>query len=244
MRAFIVSVRYADFLAQSLVPWRKFLPPGTLTVLTSPDDVDTIAVAARAKVPVFATTAWAERDDTCHVTTERPKFNVPLALDHAFGFVGSRPPPALGELCLSVDADVVPFGVWPAEETFEPDVLYGLYRYKCNDHQHLVAHRRGLLSLQSYAFMQNNRPAGYAKVFRYRPGLRFGSYPSAGNYDFDFGELFPRREMRQDNVYVLHMGKRGGYHNWRSRTIPLWDTRPPEVKAADVNKKARRVKPL
>lgn len=240
MRAVIVSVRYADFLAQSLPAWKKFLPPGTLTVATIPHDTATATVAAHSRVPIFPTTAWTERDETCHVSKERPQFNVPLALDSAFGFVGTRSRPAPGELCVSLDADVVPFGTWPAEETFEPDVLYGLYRYKCHNHQQLVAHRRGLASLHAYEFMRNKRPAGYALMFRYRPGLRFGSYPSAGDYDFDFGELFARREMRTDHVYVLHMGRRGGHNNWRRRTVPLWDTRPP-VPAKVANVTARQV---
>ena len=55
MRAVIVSVRYADFLKNTLSAWRKFLPADTLTVVTAQNDADTIAVARRHGVPVYVT---------------------------------------------------------------------------------------------------------------------------------------------------------------------------------------------
>lgn len=229
MRAVIVSVRYADFLDQSLPAWRKFLPKGSLVVATTESDVLTHRIAEKHKTPVYCTTAWTEADPTCHVGTAA-KFNKPLGLDRALGLTGEMPPPDLGELCVSLDADVIPFGRWD-EASYEPGIVYGLYRYKCDTHQDLVAHRRGLRALDAYAWMHNKTPAGYCQIFRYHPGVRFGSYPSAGDYDREFCHQFERSEMRSD-CYVLHLGARGGYWNWRRRQVPLWDARPKKAKPA------------
>ena len=225
VRAVIVSVNYADFLKNTLSAWRKFLPAGTLTVVTAKHDADTIAVAKRYRVPVYVTDAWTRTDAPFHATT-RVMFNKALALDEALGLIGGQPP-AVGELCVTLDADVVPGGAWPSEDTFEPGVLYGVRRYKCNNHQELIAHRSGKKSLfVPERDMRNKHPSGYCEMFRYAPGLRFGSYPSAGYYDRDFGERFDTWAMRTD-FYVVHLGRKGGFNNWRRRNVRLWDTRPP-----------------
>ena len=83
--------------------------------------------------------------------------------------------------------------------------------------------------------MRNNRPSGYCQAFRYAPGIRFGSYPSAGYYDRDFGDRFETKVMR-DDFYVIHLGRKGGFFNWRRRKVALWNTRPPQVKATDANR--------
>jgi hypothetical protein len=227
MRAVIVSVRYADFLDQTLTSWRKFLPAGTLRVVTSPADKETHKVAKRHHVPLYITEAWFTIDECCHVGG-KVIFNKSLALDCALGLIGNHPP-ADGEICVTLDADVVPFGHWPEESSFETGVLYGVGRYKCDNHQELLAHRRGQTSVYTpKRFMRNNKPAGYCQMFRYQPGIRFGSYPSAGYYDRDFGKLFPLHVMR-DDFYVVHMGVKGGFFNWQRRRVPVWDTRPPHL---------------
>ena len=225
MRAVIVSVRYADFLRNTLPAWRKWLPPGTLTVVTAPTDAETIAVARRYRVPVHVTDAWTRTDAPCHASTW-VNFNKALALDEALGLIGGKPP-SVGELCVTLDADVVPGGAWPGEDAFESGVLYGVRRYKCNTHQELIAHRSGKKSLfVPERDMKNKYPSGYCEMFRYAPGIRFGSYPSAGYYDRDFWLHFPRQVML-DDVYVVHLGRKGGFNNWRRRNVKLWDTRPP-----------------
>ena len=98
MRAVIVSVRYADFLSVTLPSWKAFLPKGTLTVVTAPNDAETIGVARRLKVPVYTTDAWTSMDPSCHTGATKVHFNKALALDHSLGLHGNRPAPALGEL--------------------------------------------------------------------------------------------------------------------------------------------------
>jgi hypothetical protein len=228
MRAVIVSVRYADFLAQTLKPWRNFLPPDTLTVVTAEWDHATQQVARKAGVPVCLTKAWTEIDESCHVG-KGVIFNKPLALDYALGLAGKRAP-ADGELCVTLDADVVPFGTWPGEDRFVAGTLYGVGRYKADNHSELVAHRRGQISLHKKSrYMRNNKPCGYCSMFRYQPGIRFGSYPSAGYYDRDFGKLFHEHVMLEE-FYVIHMGVKGGFFNWQRRRLPTWDTRPPNLR--------------
>ena len=227
MRAVIVSVRYADFLKQTLKPWQKFLPPDTLTVVTAEWDHETQNWARKCGVPVYLTKAWTEIDESCHVG-KGVIFNKPLALDYALGLAGKRTP-AEGEVCVTLDADVVPFGKWPGEDRFVAGTLYGVGRYKADNHQELVAHRRGQINLQRKSrFMKNNKPCGYCSIFRYAPGIRLGSYPSAGYYDRDFGRLFPEHVMLNE-FYVVHMGVKGGFFNWQRRRLPLWDTRPPHL---------------
>jgi hypothetical protein len=235
MRAVIVSFRYADFLSVTLPTWKACLPKGTLTVVTAPNDGETIGVAKRHRVPLFLTNAWTTLDESCHVGATKVHFNKALALDHALGLHGvGKAAPALDELCVTLDADVVPEGPWPAEDTFEPWVLYGVRRYKCDNHQELIAHRRGDLSLcVRDRDMRNHRPSGYCQAFRYWPGIRFGSYPSAGYYDRDFGDRFAKKVMR-DDFSVIHLGRKGGFFNWRRRKLPIWNTRPP--KRTDANR--------
>ncbi len=224
MRAVIVSVRYSDFLAQSLPAWKKFLPKGTLSVVTSETDAATHDVARRAGVPTHLTKAWTEIDPACHVRGQKTTFNKPLALDHALGLVGKNAPDH-GELCVTLDADVVPFGKWPGDDRFEAGVLYGVWRYKADNHRELVAHRRGEISLHKKSRnMKNNKPCGYCEMFRYEPGIRFGSYPTAGYYDRDFGYKFPNQVMLSE-FYVVHMGVKGGFFNWQKRRLPIWNTR-------------------
>lgn len=221
MRAVIVSVRYADYLLHTLKSWRNFLPKDTLTVVTAPEDLETQRVARKYRVPVYLTKAWTEVDPTCH-TGGKALFNKSLALDYALGLIGNKPP-AEGELCVTLDADVVPFGTWPDESEFQAGVLYGVSRYKAENHNELINHRAGLLSLHTKARnMRNNHPSGYCQMFRYASGIRFGSYPSAGYYDRDFGKLFPAHVMRKD-FYVVHMGVKGGYYNWQRRRVAPWN---------------------
>lgn len=232
MRAVIVSVRYADFLAVTLPRWKRYLPEGTLSVVTAPDDYDTRKVALANKVPLIQTLAWQEQDTT-HIggRGKRPRFNKPFALDHALGLAGrTRRRPIPHELCVAIDADVVPFGMWPDGATFDACTLYGMYRYKCHTHADLKAHEAGALPLDAFAWMHNKIPCGYFQAFRYQDGLRFGSYHTAGDYDADFSLKFAHRIMLTDGQYVLHLGRRGGRANWISRTVAPWLTAPPKPK--------------
>ncbi len=233
MRAVIPALHYADLLAVILPAWVQVLGAEALTVVTTPGDHETHEVASAHGVGLVATDAWS-RDEAI--------LNKAAALDDAFGITpGYRRPPAPGELCISLDADVYPFGRFPNESEIQPDVLYGCARYHCLTPRDLRRHRRGRtprerLQLippkvrgEPYARCPNTREnalrsasrcLGYFQLFRYREGIRFGSYRTAGKYDLEFSYQFPHREALWD-FYVLHLGEQSRA-NWRGRVTARW----------------------
>ena len=61
---------------------------------------------------------------------------------------------------------------------------------------------------------------GYFQLFAWRPGLRFGSSPTAGGYDQRFaGQFAIRAEL--PGVSVLHLGAQDRA-NWSGRVLPPW----------------------
>ena len=59
---------------------------------------------------------------------------------------------------------------------------------------------------------------GYFQLFRYRKGIRFGSYPTAGRYDLDFRQQFSKNRPLT-SFYVLHLGEQSR-QNWKKRRRP------------------------
>lgn len=227
MRTIITSVNCGDFLADTLPAWKKIIPEGCLGVATSPQDTETIAVCEANGVKAWITDGWSRIDASIHIGSIPPRFNMPLGLDEAFGFIpGLRELPADGELCLSLNADVYPFGVWPKtlKRDFPAKTMAGWWRHECANQKLLYQHVRGEKPLTAYPRMKNSggRPVGYAQLFRYFPGFRFGSYGSAGKYDVHVFKHFPTLQMR-DEFYLFHLGgPEGGHENWCGRCVPKW----------------------
>ena len=242
MRLVIPSVDYADMLAAILPAWARLVGAEAITVVTAPRDVPSQEVAAEAKVGLVVTDAWTRQVPTLNGAAGPVIFNKARALDEAFGFRADiRPAPAAGELCLALDADVYPGGQLPAEGELEADLLYGCPRYRCETPAELEAFRRGALTREAFPLIPPRirgeaapapgrtvspaeaaeRCLGYFQLFRYRPGLRFGDYRTAGRYDLDF-----RRQFRQRRgltaIYVLHLGALDR-QNWRGRVLPRWE---------------------
>jgi hypothetical protein len=244
MRVVIPSVHYADFLTVILPAWLRVVALDELTVVTSPDDMETQAVAKTVGVGLLVTDAWS-RDDAI--------FNKAAALDEAFGITPRyREAPAVGELCLSLDCDVYPFGRFPSEQEIKRETIYGCARYRCPSASALRSHVRGLsrrasLDLippkvkgQSYTTITNTRnnavetatkALGYFQLFRWRPGLAFGSSRTAGKYDLDFRDQFARRRGLWP-FYVLHLGDQDRA-NWKGRVIPRWPAQRPRPALGD-----------
>jgi hypothetical protein len=226
MRAIITSVKCGDFLAATLPAWKAIIPAGCLGVATSPTDTETQDVCAAHDVPAFITDAWSRIDSTCHSGANPPQFNMALGLDEAFGFLpGLRAAPADGELCLSLNADVYPFGKLPKASDIQTGTMAGWWRHECHTPKDLAAHVHGTRPISAYKRMKNSggRPVGYAQLFRYFPGFRFGSYGSAAKYDVTVFAKFARLEMRTD-LYLFHLGgPEGGHANWVGRCVPRWD---------------------
>lgn len=225
MIVLITSVSYGDFLAATLPAWQRALSTATIRVLTSPGDRRTRRVAEEAGVALHRTNAW---------TADGARFNRAKALDEAMRAA------KIAELCLSIDADVYPCGTFPAEETFEPGVLYGCARYLCATPDDLSAHLDGRTPRQALPLMDvrladagyplvDNTPEetarvasaglGYFQAFRYA-GQRFGSFPTAGAYDLAFAGHFAERRALLE-CYVLHLGPSRG-KNWSGRVLPVW----------------------
>lgn len=223
MRVVLTSVRYADFLAVTVAAWKACVPAGCLTIATSPDDRESQRIAAVQGLRCCVTDAWGKVDRSCH-SGGPPGFNMALGLDVSLGLipgaVGTRP--EVGEVCAHVNPDCYPFGKWPSDTTFQPDTVYGFWRYDCSTPDDLDAYLTGARSQEQYPRMRNakNGPIGYCQIFRYVSGLRFGSYRSAGGFDTDFNGRFTHREMR-DDVVLLHLGGRDK-RNWAGRMLPVW----------------------
>jgi hypothetical protein len=221
MRLVITSVDYADFLSVTLPAWRALVP--NVVIATAPWDLDTQAIAAEHGVSTIVTDAWRLMD-VGHVG-ERVHFNMALGLDVAFGlFENQVEPPADGEVCGHVSADCYPVGRWPKDDTFKPDTIYGFWRYDCPTPSAFAAFC-GDGDWQRFPQMKNGHgwPIGYCQLFRYRPGLRFGSFPTAGKFDIRFREKFTHKVMR-DEVALIHLGPASVRENWAGRTIEKWVT--------------------
>lgn len=244
MRIVIPSVNYGDLLAVTLRSWESVFSREAITIATAPEDEATQAIAEDHRLRCFVTDAWTRADLTCHVDRAQlrrnahwdaqnhgpVRFNLALALDEAFGFLTA--PPAPGEVCAMVDADIYAFGHVDFA-SLEDNVIYGCQRYECPDQHILASHLGGTLPLADLVPMhvrgdiERGQHAavpcvggGYFQMFRYRPGLRFGSYPAADAYDYDFAHKFPRG-AKLESLYVLHLGAEST--NWEGRVTPPWE---------------------
>ncbi len=232
MRVVMPSLHYGDFAAVTLPAWRQWVPEADITLVTAPDDADSIAAAAAAGVRCHVTRAW---------TADGAVLNKGLALDEAFGFApGFTTPPADDTCCLSIDADVYPCGAVPSDATIARDTLYGCARYHCASPAALAQYCagetgradlalipprvRGESDPQQLAHMSpveaGQRALGFFQLFRWAPGVAFGSSRSAGKYDLDFRRHF-RARVGLEAVYVLHLGGLDR-RNWRGRVLPAW----------------------
>ncbi len=224
MRVVIPSVDYADMLAISLPAWQRFLGHQHITVATSARDLASADVATRFGADVYVTDAWKGQDKSHTPLRGMPvSFNKGLAMDEAFGFVGPRPRPQAGELCIALDADVVPFGTWPDAITFGSTHVDGCQRYRCDSQAALDQHTAGRRALKHFV-SHKFHPAmalGYCQVFRWRQGVRFGSWPTAEHYDIRLIEQYAGGRHRPE-WYVLHLGPWVVQANWKGRVVPRW----------------------
>jgi hypothetical protein len=226
MRIVVPSVNYADLLAVTLPAWRRMLMSTQLSheliVVTSPEDHATRSIAHENHVTALVTDAWG-RDGAV--------FNKAAALDEAFGF-GVKGGVGLGEWCLSIDADVFPFGGLPwgqIERAKGAGVLFGANRYACHTPLDLQKHIDGRMPLGGFQEIHTwsrskhrHDPAGrqgYFQLWQHRAGDSFGSFPTAAKYDVKFSERFQQHHYL-DHFYVLHLGEHR--KNWSGRVTPGW----------------------
>lgn len=226
MRAAILSVNYADYLAVTLPAWKAMLPTESLCVVTSPNDAETARLAAQHEVRCVVTDAWTRRDTSVHPwCPEKPDtFNCALALDVALGLAeDARPRPTIGEVVVSINADCYPQGQWPDTSHLDADTIYGIERFACETPKVFADVLAGRLKHTDLRRMKNSggRPIGYFQLARYREGLRFGSFPTARKYDTYFCAKFAKKAFF-NAVWLWHLGPMDTA-NWAGRTLPRWE---------------------
>lgn len=211
MRVVFPSVGYADMLAETLPAWQAILPASAdIRVVTSASDTATQAVAETTRVKCVVTDVW-KRDGA--------SFNKAAALDVAFGFAGNGSAPRQNEVCLSLDADVFPGHVdLPTAQAVARTSLYSCARHLCLDRDTLERVRAGNLAPSELPRRNSgDRGAGYFQLFKYRPELTFGSFPTAGYYDVEFHRFF-EAVVNLPQVTVLHLGRTNS-KNWKGRRV-------------------------
>ena len=212
MRAVIACVNFDDYLAISLPAWKTVLEPHyDLKVVTAPHDIATQKIAADNHIPVIETKAWYEQAQ--HDASIEVPFN--LAAGFTAGLTGVDD----NEICLTLDADIVPSGWMPDAWKIMPDTIYGVVRF---DPDGTVAPPANIPYIEKRG--RGDSPeacAGYFQLFRYSSERSFGSYPTAATYDYEFAFQFPHGETLT-TMKVMHLGER--HKNWEGRVSPRIDT--------------------
>lgn len=222
MRAILVSVDYADLLAITL-PYNKHHFESVM-VVTSPADIETVAVATICGAQVFVTGSFYERGAI---------FNKWLALEQGLDHIGRE-----GWICI-MDADVL----WPKE------ILGKSVNPENNANWMSVGNlysplRRMMSSLpypfalpsedtwSNYPIHRNvNEWAGYTQIF-HADDPHLGPAPwhetswrHAGGADSMFQRKWPAECKVRPTFEVLHLGPAGT--NWCGRATPYLDGRKP-----------------
>ncbi len=203
MRAIIACVHFDDYLAISLPAWKQVLKPYCdLRVVTAPHDWATQKVAKDNHILTIQTKAWYIGGP----------FN--LAAGFTAGFAGADD----NEICLALDADVVPSGWMPSQWKINPDTIYGVVRF---DSDGTVLPPANIPYIEERG--RGDSPeacAGYFQLFRKSICRSFGSYPTAATYDYEFAFQFPHGETLT-SMKVMHLGER--HKNWEGRVSPRID---------------------
>lgn len=203
MKVIIPCVDYGSYLYTTLPEWLRAVPtfPADFIIVTHPDDTETQRIAHSHGVTVLETDIWYANNH---------KFDKAAALDHAI--IGRAQE---GEIILCLDADVRPSKptiIFPVVSTIGREVIYGCK--KLNED--------GEVEISPYMIeiTRNGRGdspescSGHFQLFRYNYQRKFGSYPTAGEYDRKFAYSFPRAKTL-NFVGVIHLGE--PRINWEGR---------------------------
>lgn len=216
----IPCVDYDDILAITLPRWQAILGDNPfmdckVIVVTSPADERTQELCHQFRnIQTCITSAFY---------CDGAKFNKAAALDVALDDVMP------GDVVLALDADSYPIGQLPKLEDIKSDTIYGCVRRACPD---LETFQR-CLSFQDLPILRGIGPfakrsrhkdtpevlKGYFQLFRYN-GTRFGSFPTAADYDRLFAEKYDQG-ITLDTIQVVHLGQ--NRTNWKGRKSPRWE---------------------
>ncbi len=232
IRAIVPCVEYDDFLALTLPHNLALLP--SLTVLTSPIDQPTIALATRLGARVYITDAW-------HIGGPLNKAN---ALNE---WLDRTTQEQANPWLLVLDADIfLPATFFEhldrldLEGRLNPRSLYSARRRMCHDRSALKAYLEGDKPLTDFPYdipttlnkeFFGDLPltnlaglAGYLHLWSPQHAVGDRRFPVTGTaegYDLQFALSFPEENRAYlDPLELLHIGPT--FVNWHGRKSPRW----------------------
>lgn len=198
IRILIPCWNYSDYLEQTIESWVGAVPsPKDVHVITAAQDIQTLAVAQASGVSSLVTDSW---------TSGGASLNKAAALDSAVGRI------KMGAACLCVDADCRLVGTLPPDSAIMAATLYGCRRFNLDG---VIEPPANLPYITSHG--RGDAPeacGGYFQLFRRSQDRRFGSYPTAAQYDYDFAFSFPKAVVL-GTCHVVHLGTRR--RDWAGR---------------------------
>ena len=224
----ITSVGYGDFLAITLPETKQWFE--SITVVTAPEDRNTIALAEREGVSTHITSVWHENGARFNKAAAINSVLDHLALDGTDSWV------------LSLDADILLHAdLRPDVADLDSQGLYSIKRRMCETEQEwreLVTGRRRVDELPLYVpavvngkvwkHRPTDNPAalcGYLQLWHATKAVGVKRLPASTNaagYDVLFAFSFPDA-LRSfiEGREVLHLGPRKT--NWDGRVSPWWN---------------------
>lgn len=218
VRAITVSVNYHDFLAVTL-PWNKSIFK-SISVVTHPDDEQTLEVCRQNEVEVFTTEVFYERG---------AKFNKYAAIEQSLDYFGRHGWMAIidADTCISHRAQ---------EFVLNPGNLYIPRRRMCPHDIPEIPEERlwRRMAMDSGSMGRMQLWSGYCQIFHADdPALQSlpwfeTTWATAAVADSRFSERWPESRKRRPSYEVLHIGPQR--QNWAGRVTPYRDgTRHPNT---------------
>ncbi len=223
----ITCVGYGDFLAVTLPETKRWFT--AITVLTAPEDLETIALAKREGVSLYITSVWRENG---------ARFNKAAAIN---SFLDERNLDGTDSWVLLLDADILfQTDLHRDVAALDPQGLYSIKRRMCDTEKEwleLRAGRRRVDELPLYVpavvngkvwkHRPTSNPAalcGYLQLWHATKAVGSKRMPASSNaasYDVLFAFSFPDA-LRSfiEGREVLHLGPRKT--NWDGRVSPRW----------------------
>lgn len=150
----ITSVGYADFLAITLPQTRRWFE--SITVVTAPDDFETIAIAKRERASLHITDVWRRNE---------ARFNKAAAIN---SLLDQRNLDETDCWVLFLDADILlPIDLNPDISKLDPRGLYSIKRRMCStvlEWRELITNQRHVSEMPLYI-----PPVVKGKVWRHLP---------------------------------------------------------------------------
>ena len=224
----IPCLRYGDFLSITLPETKRWFT--AITVLTAPEDDETIAIAQRAGVSLHLTSSWFK---------DGARLNKAAAINSCLDELHLE---GTDSWVLLLDADIiVQNDLHEDVMTLDPKGLYSVKRRMCEGMEDWLDMCRGRCRVEDFPLYVPGVENG--KVWKHRPtdnpaalcgyfqlwhitkstGLkRMPASPNAADYDVEFAFSFPETARKFiDGQEVLHLGPRKT--NWDGRISPRWD---------------------